>query len=125
MFNIECGQYLHFKGKPYVVYGTGRLDNGEEYVIYRHDYGMREFWIRPTPMFKEVIERDGNVIKRFTCVSAVSDEESLGQLVKIWRRGVFPIYHSETLEAYEIARIDDTTGEIKLIKSNRYEKKES
>ncbi|MBE6617625.1 MAG: DUF1653 domain-containing protein [Ruminococcaceae bacterium] len=124
MFNIECGEYLHFKGKPYLVYGTGMLDS-EEYVIYRHDYGAREFWIRPTAMFKEVIERDGKVTKRFTCVSAVPDEDSLGRLIKIWSEGIFPLYHSESLEAYEIARIDEVTGKIDLAKSERYEKKES
>lgn len=124
MFNIECGEYLHFKGKPYVVYGTGMLDC-EEYVIYRHDYGTREFWIRPTSMFKETIERDGKIIKRFACVSVVSDKDSLVRLLEIWRNGTFPLYHSESLEAYEIAGIDEATGNISLVKSNRYEKKES
>lgn len=124
MFNIECGEYVHFKGKPYIVYGTGVLEGSEEYVIYRHDYGTREFWIRPTEMFKETIERDGKVMQRFRLTAKVSDEESLKALADVFAGGVFPLYHSETLLAYEIAELDAKNGVIKLVKSDKFSKKE-
>ena len=125
MFNIECGEYLHFKGKPYIIYGTGVDTNNIEYVIYRHDYGAREFWIRQTNMFKETIERDGAVMKRFACVREINAKESLDELIRVWHATSMPLYHSEALEAYEIVSIDSENYNIKLDKSTRYEKKES
>jgi len=77
--SVELGFYKHFKGKVYRVIGVGKhSETGEEMVVYKalydgpHGYGA--IWIRPAPMFLEVIERDGQTMRRF---APMSDTEAL------------------------------------------------
>ena len=35
-------------------------------VIYRALYGEHGLWVRPYDMFREIIERDGKKLRRFT-----------------------------------------------------------
>ena len=78
---IICGEYTHFKGNPYIVYGEAVDMCGNEYVLYQHNYGTKEFWIRPTDMFYETIERDGKSMRRFTLTNQASREESFEKLL--------------------------------------------
>lgn len=69
MSNIQLGIYKHFKGNYYeVLYLSKHSETLEEYVVYRALYGDREVWVRPSKMWNEGIERDGQKYKRFTYV---------------------------------------------------------
>lgn len=80
--SVKLGYYQHFKGNIYQVIGVGKhSETGEELVVYKglydspHGYGA--IWIRPIAMFLEVIERDGNVVRRF---AHISDEQAKANL---------------------------------------------
>ena len=36
--------------------------------VYRALYGVRGIWVRPAAMWSEMIERDGQVVRRFTYI---------------------------------------------------------
>ena len=40
----------------------------EPMVVYRALYGERGLWVRPAAMWDEQIERDGQVVRRFTYI---------------------------------------------------------
>ncbi len=62
---IKPGLYKHFKGGIYEVLGVAKhSETLEDLVVYRHlDNG--ELWVRPTAMFDEMVEVDGQLVKRF------------------------------------------------------------
>jgi hypothetical protein len=63
---VRPGRYRHYKGNEYVVLGLARhSETGEEFVVYRQDYGERGMWVRPRGMFQEIVERDGVGLPRF------------------------------------------------------------
>ena len=69
MSTIQPGRYRHFKGKEYQVIGTARhSETREEMVVYRALYGDGGLWVRPAAMWDEQIERDGQVVRRFTYI---------------------------------------------------------
>ena len=64
---ITPGRYRHFKGKEYeVVDFATDSETLEKMVIYRALYGEHGLWVRPYDMFREIIERDGKKLRRFT-----------------------------------------------------------
>ncbi len=64
---ITLGKYRHFKGNEYEVVGFAKdSETTEKMVIYKALYGEQELWVRPYDMFKEIIERDGKKLRRFT-----------------------------------------------------------
>ncbi len=64
---ITLGKYRHFKGNEYEVIGFAKdSETTEKMVIYKALYGEQELWVRPYNMFREIIERDGKKIRRFT-----------------------------------------------------------
>ena len=64
---ITLGKYRHFKGNEYEVLGFAKdSESTNKVVIYQALYGDKELWVRPYDMFKEIIERDGKKIRRFT-----------------------------------------------------------
>lgn len=66
MEEIKLGRYKHFKGNEYTVLGVAKnSETLEDMVIYRAEYGAREFWVRPASMWNETVERDGKIFKRF------------------------------------------------------------
>lgn len=68
---IELGLYEHYKGGLYEVVGVvSHSETLEKMVLYKHlDNG--EMWVRPLPMFKELIEKDGIKTERFKKVEDV------------------------------------------------------
>jgi cyclomaltodextrinase len=63
---VASGIYHHFKGKDYkVIMIAKHSETLEDYVVYQALYGEKGIWVRPMTMFEEVIEVDGNRIKRF------------------------------------------------------------
>ena len=69
MDEIKPGRYRHFKGNEYEVIGLARhSETQEEMVIYRALYGDFGFWVRPSRMWNETVERDGKTFRRFTYI---------------------------------------------------------
>jgi hypothetical protein len=63
---MELGVYRHYKGKDYEVIGVAKHSEDEsELVVYRTLYGDFSLWVRPLEMFNEIIEIDGQQVKRF------------------------------------------------------------
>lgn len=66
---IKPGKYRHFKGNEYEVLGVGlHSETLEEMVIYRALYGNCGLWVRPAAMWNEMVEKDGEKIKRFSYI---------------------------------------------------------
>ncbi len=64
---ITLGKYRHFKGNEYEVVGFAKdSETTEKMVIYKALYGEQELWVRPYKMFREIIERDGKKLRRFS-----------------------------------------------------------
>lgn len=65
------GIYRHYKGQRYRVLGLARhSETMESLVVYQALYGERGLWVRPTAMFCETVELDGEPIARFSLESA-------------------------------------------------------
>jgi len=64
---IKLGKYTHYKGNQYEVIGTAlHSETLEELVIYRELSGDSRIWARPAEMWDELVEHDGQMVKRFT-----------------------------------------------------------
>ena len=63
----DPGTYVHYKnGKHYTVIDVVRHSETEEWmVLYRAEYGDFGLWVRPLTLFMELVERDGQQIRRF------------------------------------------------------------
>ena len=61
------GTYVHYKnGKHYTVIDVVRhSETGEYMVLYRAEYGDYGLWVRPLPMFMEMINKNGKQVRRF------------------------------------------------------------
>ena len=63
---VKTGRYQHYKGNEYQVIGCARhSETEEEFVVYQALYGDHGLWIRPTAMFVEEVEKEGNRMPRF------------------------------------------------------------
>ena len=68
------GIYRHYKGQRYRVLGTARhSETLESMVVYQALYGEHGLWGRPTTMFCETIELNGEPIARFALELADDD----------------------------------------------------
>ena len=64
---IRLGRYRHFKGGEYEVVGIARhSETLEEMVVYRALYGEGGLWVRPSAMWREMVEYEGKIVKRFS-----------------------------------------------------------
>ena len=69
---IKTGLYQHYKGAHYQVMELAtHSETEEQLVIYRALYGERGVWARPLSMFIETVERDGEIIPRFTFIESL------------------------------------------------------
>jgi len=63
------GLYRHYKGQLYEVLGTARhSETREPMTVYRALYGEHGLWVRPTAMFEERVEVQGQLQPRFARV---------------------------------------------------------
>jgi len=68
--NIKPGKYAHYKGNQYEVIETAfHSETLEELVVYRALYGERRLWVRPIAMWNELVEHEGQVVRRFALLS--------------------------------------------------------
>jgi hypothetical protein len=66
MTTVLPGRYRHYKGQEYSVLGVARhSETEEELVVYRQEYGDRDWWVRPKQMFLEIVVLDGREVPRF------------------------------------------------------------
>ncbi len=66
--------YRHFKGGKYKVLAIGQdSESLALVVVYQALYGDHKVWVRPKEMFDDFVERDGQIIKRFT---EITEEEA-------------------------------------------------
>lgn len=73
---VKPGIYRHYKGKLYLVIGTGiHSETLEPVVIYQALYVHKELWVRPASMWFEKIEIEGKRIPRFVKI----EDADLGQ----------------------------------------------
>ena len=64
--SLQPGRYRHYKGKCYEVIDVARHSETEELlVVYRCLYGDDSLWVRPLPMFLDMVVVDGVKIPRF------------------------------------------------------------
>jgi len=72
---LKLGIYEHYKGKKYEVLGVARhSETLEQLVVYKAlydstEFGLNAMWARPSSLFIETIEIDGQVIPRFKKVA--------------------------------------------------------
>ncbi|WKY44539.1 DUF1653 domain-containing protein [Eubacteriaceae bacterium ES2] len=72
---IKKGKYRHFKGQEYEVLGTAiHSETLEQMVIYHPLYGEEKIWVRPLSMWNQLVEKDGQTLKRFMLIEGVEDE---------------------------------------------------
>ena len=66
MENIKLGIYKHYKGKEYRVLGIAtHSETLEKMVVYQALYGTYGIWVRPINIWNEVVEVNGQQVKRF------------------------------------------------------------
>lgn len=63
---MQTGTYKHFKGNCYeLLYTAKHSETLEEMVVYRALYGDKGIWVRPLHMWNELVEYQGQLVKRF------------------------------------------------------------
>ena len=66
---IKLGKYRHFKGNEYEVLCLAKhSETLEDLVVYRALYGKGDVWVRPASMWNQTVEKDGNIVQRFTYI---------------------------------------------------------
>ena len=63
----DPGTYVHYKNdKHYTVIDVVRHSETEEWmVLYRAEYGDYGLWVRPLTLFMEIVQKDGQSVRRF------------------------------------------------------------
>ena len=78
MEDVLKGVYQHFKGNYYLVEGVAiHTETLGELVVYRALYGDRKLFVRPKPMFTEMVEHKGEQVPRFKRLTDKESEEYL------------------------------------------------
>jgi len=71
---IPMGIYRHYKGNLYEVVGFAvHSETLEDMVIYKALYGEMKTWVRPLIMWEELVDFEGEQIKRFEIVENGED----------------------------------------------------
>src|SRR5262245_21279157 len=79
--SIQPGRYRHYKGNEYSVVGVARhRETLEEFIVYRQEYGEHGLWVRPKPMFSEMVKVDVKNVPRFQPLG--SSSEKIGDSIK-------------------------------------------
>jgi len=66
---IPLGIYRHYKGNQYEVVGFAKhSETLEDMVIYKALFGEGDIWVRPLSMWGELVETDGEAVRRFEYV---------------------------------------------------------
>lgn len=117
---IVCGEYKHFKGKKYTVYGEAKTVTGENFVLYRQNYDSKDFWVRPTTMFYDKVSDEGIDTPRFRCIKNLDATKLFQTFIDIAKKESIPITHSETGIKYRLISVNETTTNILLAPVDSY-----
>ena len=63
---IQPGRYKHFKSGEYEVIGIARHSETLEDMVMYQNLESNEIWVRPAKMWEEMVEYNGEEVKRFT-----------------------------------------------------------
>ena len=68
---IKLGKHIHYKGNEYEVIGVGtHSETLENFVVYNDLHGGK-IWVRPIKMWNDIVEHEGNKVKRFTHIDDI------------------------------------------------------
>lgn len=70
---LAKGIYRHFKGGLYEVVDTVINSESLETMVLYRPLDSPYFWVRPYSMFCSTVERNGEVLKRFTLLKERED----------------------------------------------------
>ena len=71
MSDTKSGRYRHYKGGEYTVIGVAQhSESAELLVVYRPEYGEGRLWVRPLPMFNQLVDTPTGPVQRFTYIGA-------------------------------------------------------
>lgn len=63
---IQPGIYEHYKGSKYELIAiANHSETLEKMVVYKALYGDGELWVRPIPMWEELVDVNGEKVPRF------------------------------------------------------------
>lgn len=66
VLEVKPGLYTHYKGNNYRVIGAAtHSETLEDLTLYQPLYGEGGYWVRPSKMFHETVEVDGQTQARF------------------------------------------------------------
>ena len=66
---MKKGIYKHYKGNRYELIDIAtHSETLEKMVVYKSLYGDGRIWVRPAHMWDEMVEMNGEKVKRFTLV---------------------------------------------------------
>ena len=66
---MKRGIYRHYKGNCYELLDIAtHSETLEKMVVYKSLYGDGRIWVRPAHMWDEMVEMNGEKVKRFTLV---------------------------------------------------------
>ena len=99
MDEIPLGKYRHYKGNQYEVVGFAKhSETLEDMVIYKALYGEGGIWVRPMSMWGELVETDGEAVRRF---------EYVGEKTETYRQ-------DELSEALRALAVENEPNPVKL-----------
>ena len=71
---LKPGDYRHFKGGAYRVYGIAtHSETGERLVVYRAMYGCFALFVRPLKMFVEKVRVRNGLVPRFRFINYIKN----------------------------------------------------
>jgi hypothetical protein len=72
--DVKFGIYRHFKGGIYEVLSIAKhSETLEDMVVYRNVLNG-DCWVRPSSMWDESVEYNGNIVSRFTFIASDKSE---------------------------------------------------
>lgn len=118
---VIAGVYEHFKGNRYTAFCCAKDENDTQYVLYRAEYGDRDYWIRPVDMFYALVNDNGVEKKRFALKKQIRASDQISNLVSQLSRGVIiTVKSSESSESvYTIAGVDTRKKFVLLCKNGQ------
>lgn len=66
---VTPGRYRHFKGAEYEIIGVAAQTETEEALVIYQDLISQKLWARPYKMFVELVQHNGNTVRRFEKLS--------------------------------------------------------
>lgn len=108
-----AGVYKHFKGRYYTLICIAYDKYNNKFILYRANYGNKEFWIRPYDMFfEDVTLESGEVVKRFAPTNAARTSMTfqINKIISLIKERSVVIKDSEMDKNYVITAVSEEEG---------------